>query len=103
MIGGSHLSWIERISIVKRDHILFDNFGIRVILNRDSRVEKRLTLTTKLMLDFRKRAVLMRDALEVIFLDHLRDVKKGVVGRKIDSAAQHVDENSNCVLDSRNR
>lgn len=74
-----------------------------MILYRKGRVEKHLSVTAKLMLDLSKRAILIGEISQEVFLHCLGYIEKAMSLSKLDSAAQHVDENPNSILDVWNR
>jgi hypothetical protein len=74
-----------------------------VVLDGQGSIKEGLSLDAKLVLDAGQGATLVRDALEVIFLNTLGQVGEGLLARESDSAAEHVNENPDHVLDTINR
>jgi hypothetical protein len=88
---------------IKGESLILGATRDRVILDGQCSVEEGLSLTAKLVLNASQGATLVRNALEVIILNTLRQIGEGLLARELNSAAKHVNEDANHVLDAIDR
>src|SRR3954453_21493292 len=88
---------------IKGQPLILGATRYRAVLDGQCSVEEGPSLPAKLVLNASQGATLVRNAFEVIILNTLRQIGEGLLARELNSAAKHVNEDANHVLDAIDR